>query len=74
MGNCLHHGKNSEDFVHTLGTLHVQPNDILVSLDVISLFIKVMIRVLLNILSQQFDEGNVGLFHHILTSLVFCFT
>jgi hypothetical protein len=33
-----------------------------------------MIRVLLNILSQQFDEGNVGLFHHILTSLVFCFT
>jgi len=28
----------------------------------------------LNLLSQQLDEGNVRLFHHLITSLFFCFS
>jgi hypothetical protein len=37
LGNSTHHVGNSDYFIHTLGTLHVQPIDILVSPDV-SLF------------------------------------
>jgi hypothetical protein len=63
--------RNSEDFIHTLNTLQVQLNDIIVAFDVISLFTKVPVRDSLNLLSWQFDDGNVTLFHHILSSL-FC--
>jgi hypothetical protein len=64
--------RNSEDFLHTLGTLQVQPNDVLVSFDDISLH-KGIRWDSLNLLSQQFDEGNIRLFHHVLTSCFFCF-
>jgi len=39
LGNSLHHVRNSEDFTHTLGTLWVEPNDVLASFDIISLFV-----------------------------------
>jgi len=48
-------------------------NDILVSFNIVSLFTRVSDGDSLNLHSQQFDEGNVRLFHHILTSSFFCF-
>jgi hypothetical protein len=38
-----------------------------------SLFTKVPFRDILNILSLQFGEDSVKLFHHVLTSSFFCF-
>jgi len=71
IGNSLHHLRNSEDFICALGSFQVQLNDILVSFD-ISLFTRVPIGVL-NLQSWQFDEGDIRLFHHILTSSYFSF-
>jgi hypothetical protein len=76
LGPCLqkskHHVNDSDDFILMLSTLHVKPNDILDSFDIISLFTKMPITDVLNFLSWQFDEDNIRLFHPVLTSL-FCF-
>jgi hypothetical protein len=42
-GNSPHHAKNSTDFVRTLLSLSVGPQDIMVSFDAVSLFIRVPI-------------------------------
>jgi hypothetical protein len=65
--------RNSEDFIHTLGRLWVQLNDNLLSFDTVSLFARVPIGDSLHLLSQQLDEGNIRLLHHVLTSSFFCF-
>ncbi|XP_023707533.1 uncharacterized protein LOC111864490 [Cryptotermes secundus] len=43
-GNGPHHISNSMEFVHTLDSLHVDPYDIMVSFDVVSLFTRVPIK------------------------------
>jgi hypothetical protein len=55
-----------------LNILWVNPNNILVSFDIISLFTKMPITYVLNLLSQLFDEDSIRHFYHILTSF-FCF-
>jgi hypothetical protein len=62
LSNSQHHMRNSEDFIHTLSTLQVQPNDILVSFDVISLFTWLLVGDSLNLQSLKFDKGNIRLF------------
>jgi len=66
LGNSLHNVRKSDNFVQTLDTLQVNLNDI------IMLFTRVLIKDALNPLSQQFDEDNINLFNHVLTSS-FCF-
>jgi len=68
-GNFSHHVRNSEDHVCTLDTLQVNQKDILISFDV-SLFTSMLIRDAMDLI---FDKDNVGLFHQVLTSLIFCF-
>ena len=46
---------NSIEFVHTLGSLQVGPEDLTVSCDVVSLFTWVTIVELFNLLSQHFS-------------------
>jgi len=43
-------------------------NVILISFDIIPLFIRALIGDSLNILSWHFDEGNITVFHQVLTS------
>jgi hypothetical protein len=50
-----HRVKNSEDFAQTLDTLRVGTKDILVSLDVISLFTRVPLNDALDLLTRHFD-------------------
>lgn len=55
-----------------MDTLQVQMNDFLVSFDVVTFILKVVIRDSL-ILNWQFDEDSVRLFHHVLTTSFFFF-
>jgi hypothetical protein len=67
-----HHIRNSLQFVQTLDSLRVQPEDITVSFDVVSLFTKVPITDTLQLLGQHFEEDLLVLFRHALTSTYFC--
>jgi len=67
--NSPHHLSNSEDFVRTLGTLQVQPNDILVSFDVVSLFTGMPTRDSLKLMIR----GDIRIFHLVLITSSFCF-
>jgi hypothetical protein len=71
-GKSTHHVRNSLQFVQTLNSLRVQPED-MVSFDVVPLFIKVPISDTLQILGQHFEENLLVLFRHVLTSTYFCF-
>jgi hypothetical protein len=55
-----------------LGTLQLQPKEVLTGFEVVLLFTKVQIRETLNIPSQNFDEYNVRLSRYVLTFLFFC--
>jgi hypothetical protein len=65
--------KNPEDFAQTLDTLRVGPKDILVSVDVISLFTRLPLNNALDLLTRHFDENILKLFRHVLTSSFFSF-
>ena len=62
-----HHVKNSSQFVQTLDSIILQPEEILVSFDVISLFTDVPIVESLDLLSKHFDKDILALFKHTLT-------
>jgi hypothetical protein len=64
--NIPYRVRNSEDPFSTMSTLRVQPNDTLVSFEVV-----VSVRDSLNISCRQFDEGSVRMIHHYLTSPFF---
>ena len=72
-GNSAHHVKNAFHFVRILESLRVQPEDLLVSFDVVSLFTNVPIVDSLEILSHHFEDDVLTLFKHALTSTYFCF-
>jgi hypothetical protein len=55
LGQSHHHVKNSKEFVCTLNTTQVSPEDILVSFDVVSLFTGMPLEDTLILLSQHFD-------------------
>ncbi|XP_046399906.1 uncharacterized protein LOC124166418 [Ischnura elegans] len=73
VGLCEHHIKNSAEFVQTLSEIHVEKTDLLVSLDVVSLFTRVPLTDTLCLLERKFEPDTVKLFHHVLTSTYFQF-
>jgi hypothetical protein len=70
--NTAHHVKNSVHFTQILDNLQVQPGDLMVSFDVVSLFTKVLVEDSLSLLSQQFTDDILALFKLVLTSTYFC--
>ena len=68
-----HHVSNSLQIVQTLEFIHIQPDDLMVSFDVVSLFTRVPIADSLKLLSHHFEDGVLALFKHVLTSTYFCF-
>jgi len=72
-GNSAHHVKNSLHFVQILESLRVQPEDLMVSFDVVSLFTNVPIVGSLELLSHHFEDDILTLFKHVLTSTYFSF-
>jgi hypothetical protein len=73
MGRSSHHVKKSIEFVQTLGSLQVRPDDVMVSFDVVSLFIRVPSVESLNLVSKHFSEDTLALFRHVLTTTYFFF-
>ncbi|XP_046401605.1 uncharacterized protein LOC124167666 [Ischnura elegans] len=73
VGNCGHHVKNSADFVKILEGIYLNPSDIMISLDVVSLFTRVPLHETLSLLEKKFDANTVKLFHHAFTSTYFTF-
>jgi hypothetical protein len=59
-------------FVQTLQSIKIQPEELMVSFDVVSLFTNVPIGDSLKLLSQHFEEDVLALFQHTLTSTYFC--
>jgi hypothetical protein len=68
VGRSFHQVMNSVEFVHTLGSLQVRAEDLMVSFNVASVFTKVPVVESLNLLTQHFSENNLALFRHVLTS------
>jgi hypothetical protein len=64
--------KNSFQFVQVLKSVRVQPEDLMVSFDVVSLFTNVPIVDSLELLSHHFEDDVLALFKHVLTSTYFC--
>ncbi|KAG8233126.1 hypothetical protein J437_LFUL012552, partial [Ladona fulva] len=73
IGRCKHHVKNSADFVKLLSKLRLDPKDLMVSFDVISLFTKVPIEDSLKLLRMHFDTNWTKLFEHTLISTLFVY-
>jgi hypothetical protein len=71
--STAHHVKNSIDFIQIIQTISLQPDDIIVSLDMVSLFTDVLVTDYLKLLNQHFQEDVLALFRHVLTSTYFCF-
>jgi len=67
-----HHVKNSSQFVQILEFLRVQPEDLIVSFEVVSLFTIVPIVDSLELLNQHFEANVLALFQQALTSTYFC--
>jgi hypothetical protein len=51
----------------------IQPEDLMVSFDIVSLFTKVPVADSLSLLSHHFQDGILALFKHVLTSMYFCY-
>ena len=66
-------GLIGEEFVQTLNSIKIQPGEIMVSFDIVSLFTNVLIMDSLQLLSKHFDKDVLALFKHTLTSTYFCF-
>jgi hypothetical protein len=70
-GHSPHNVKKSTEFVHTLRSLRVDTHDIMVSLDVATLFTTLPIKETRGLLGRHFEEGIPGLFRHVLTKSYF---
>lgn len=55
-GNSTSHIRNSSHFIELISTIHIDPDDILVSFDVTSLFTKVPINDSVNIIAQLLEQ------------------
>jgi hypothetical protein len=56
IGQSIHHITNSKSFVNKLCSIKLQDTDMLVSIDVMSLFTRVPLEDTLHMLSQHFDN------------------
>ena len=65
------HMTNSTEFVHSLGSLEVGLEDLMVSFYAVSLYTQVPLGESLNLLSQHHSEDILALFRHVLTSTYF---
>jgi hypothetical protein len=72
-GNSPHHVQDSGQFIQILDTIKLQPGDLMVSFDIVSLFTNVPINDSLKLLSQHFQNDLLALFKHVLTSAYFSF-
>ncbi|KAG8228396.1 hypothetical protein J437_LFUL003868 [Ladona fulva] len=73
MGHNQHHLQNSTEFGRKLSQFKVEPYNIMVTFDLVSLFTKVPIKNTLNHLESRFDKGITDLFHHTLNSTYFLY-
>jgi hypothetical protein len=64
----MYYVKNLADFAHTLSSLQTGPQDNMVCFDVVSLFTRLLITEVLNLLGWYFEEDILWLFQHVLTS------
>jgi len=64
-GNAAHHVKYSFQYVQILESLRVQPDDLTVSFDAVSLFTNVPTVDSLELLSHHFEDGVLALFKHV---------
>jgi hypothetical protein len=72
-GNLTHHVKISFQFIQILESVRLQPDDLMVSFDMMSLFTKVPITDTIELLSHHFGDDVLALFKHVLASTDFCF-
>jgi len=72
-GNLAHHVKNSFQFIQITESPCVQPESLMVSFNMVSLFTNVPIVDSLELLSLHFEDDVLALFKHVLTSPYFCF-
>jgi hypothetical protein len=72
-GHSSHHVKISIEFVHVLNSLQVDTRNIMLSLEVVSLFTKVRIKETMNLLGHRFEQDVLGLFRLVLTTPYFTF-
>jgi hypothetical protein len=72
-GNSTHHMKDSFQFVRALESIKIQPEELMVSFNVMSVFTNIPLGDSLKLLSQHFEEDVLALFQHTLTSTYFCF-
>src|SRR5262249_33708137 len=73
IGKTTSYVKNSQDFVTKIQNLKINDNDLLVSLDVESLFTKVPLNETLTLLANHFDVKTRNLFEYCLNSCFFIF-
>lgn len=67
----MHRVKNSIEFLHTLGSIRVGPDDLMVSFNVAPLFIRLPPIDGLELPARIFGEDLLILFKHVLTSRYF---
>ena len=71
VGRAESHVKDSAHFIQKITRLHVEPEDILISFDVVSLFTKVPITESLEYISKLFTKDITELFRECLTTSYF---
>ncbi|CAK9810876.1 hypothetical protein ANTPLA_LOCUS6713 [Anthophora plagiata] len=72
-GKTTSHIQNSTHFIQKIQNIRLEPNDILVSFDVQSLFTNIPIQDSINILKNRIPNNLIPLVHHCLTSTYFLF-
>ncbi|XP_046404148.1 uncharacterized protein LOC124169549 [Ischnura elegans] len=68
---CERHVKNSSEFVKNLSKIHLEDADVMVRLDVVSLFSQLPRDDTLKLLESRFDLEKVELFRHVFRSTYF---
>jgi hypothetical protein len=68
-----YHVKNSIQFIQILESVRLKPDDLMVSFEVVSLFTKVPITDIIELLTHHFEYDVLALFKHVLAPTYFCF-
>ncbi|KAG8236414.1 hypothetical protein J437_LFUL012835 [Ladona fulva] len=73
VGKCEHHIRNSSHLINILDEIHLDPSNIMVILDVVSLFTKVPLKETFQQLEAIFDKRTIDLFNIALTTTYFLY-